>query len=248
MVPGPADALHARRDRRRRLDLNHQIDGAHVDAQFHRRRGDDRRQLASLEPIFDLHALRPRDRSRGGLGRSLRRPASLIAAAQALRQPAAVDKDHRRAVAADQLHQSRMDCGPDRTQVAAPPTWRPTALSSGLPSARHVLDRRFDPQVKPLRLAGVDDLDRPRPRLHVGLGFASAPPSKAGNFLQRPLRGGESDALERRRLRVFVRAADCSSRSSVRNKCTPRLVAAIAWISSMMTVSTLARIVARLRL
>jgi hypothetical protein len=35
-VPGPADALQSARDRRRRLDLHHEIDGAHIDAELER--------------------------------------------------------------------------------------------------------------------------------------------------------------------------------------------------------------------
>ena len=34
VMAGAADALHTARDRRRRLDLNHEIHGAHVDAQL----------------------------------------------------------------------------------------------------------------------------------------------------------------------------------------------------------------------
>jgi hypothetical protein len=36
LVPGPADALETARHRRRRLDLHHQVDGAHVDAELER--------------------------------------------------------------------------------------------------------------------------------------------------------------------------------------------------------------------
>ena len=50
-VAGAADALHAAGDRRRRLDLHHQIDRAHVDAQLERRGGDQRRGCC---PAFSL--------------------------------------------------------------------------------------------------------------------------------------------------------------------------------------------------
>ena len=36
LVSGPADALHAARDRLRRLDLDHEVDGAHVDSELER--------------------------------------------------------------------------------------------------------------------------------------------------------------------------------------------------------------------
>src|SRR5579862_4579380 len=38
LVPRPADALQAARDRLRRLDLDHEIDGTHVDAELEARR------------------------------------------------------------------------------------------------------------------------------------------------------------------------------------------------------------------
>ncbi len=46
LVPGPADALQAGGDRRRRLDLHDQVDRAHVDAELEAGGGDHGRQLA----------------------------------------------------------------------------------------------------------------------------------------------------------------------------------------------------------
>ena len=48
-VAGSSDALHAAGDRRRRLDLDDEIDGPHVDAELERRRGDERRDLAGFQ-------------------------------------------------------------------------------------------------------------------------------------------------------------------------------------------------------
>ena len=45
-VAGAADALHAARHRRRRLDLDDEIDGAHVDAELQRGGRDQPAQLA----------------------------------------------------------------------------------------------------------------------------------------------------------------------------------------------------------
>ena len=42
LVRGAADALHAAGDRRRRFDLDDEIDRAHVDAELQRRCGDER--------------------------------------------------------------------------------------------------------------------------------------------------------------------------------------------------------------
>ena len=52
-VPGAADALQAGGDRLRRLDLQDEVDGAHVDAQLERGGGHEARQLAGLELLLD---------------------------------------------------------------------------------------------------------------------------------------------------------------------------------------------------
>ena len=62
-VARPADALHAARDRGRRLDLDDEIDRAHVDAELERRGGHEAAQQAGLEPVLDLDPLRARDRA-----------------------------------------------------------------------------------------------------------------------------------------------------------------------------------------
>ena len=46
-VPGAADALQAARDRARRLDQEHEVDRAHVDAELERAGRDDAAQLAA---------------------------------------------------------------------------------------------------------------------------------------------------------------------------------------------------------
>src|SRR6185437_1555368 len=111
-VPGAADALEARRDRGRRLDLHDEIDGADVDAELQRAGGDDGGQLAALEAVLDHEArvlgdravVREGDLLAGGLveGRG-----------EALGEAAAVGEDHGRAVGADQLDEARVDGGPD---------------------------------------------------------------------------------------------------------------------------------------
>ena len=52
LVPRTADALDAGSNRRWSFNLNHEIDGSHVDAKLQRRRGDDRGKLASFESVF----------------------------------------------------------------------------------------------------------------------------------------------------------------------------------------------------
>ena len=53
LVPGPAHALEAARDRRRRLDLDDEVDLAHVDAELEGRRRDDAAQPPALEIVLD---------------------------------------------------------------------------------------------------------------------------------------------------------------------------------------------------
>src|SRR6266545_4685025 len=57
LVARPADALETLRHRAGRLDLDHQFDGAHVDAQLQRAGGHHGPQPARLEVLLDLDAL-----------------------------------------------------------------------------------------------------------------------------------------------------------------------------------------------
>ena len=75
VVAGAADALQPARDRLRRLDLQHEVDGAHVDAELERRRRDQARQLAGLEHLLDDGALLARERAVVGAGDLLLRRA-----------------------------------------------------------------------------------------------------------------------------------------------------------------------------
>jgi len=59
LVPGPADPLQPGRHRRRRLDLHHEVDRAHVDAQLQRGRGHHARQPTRLELFLHQGALIP---------------------------------------------------------------------------------------------------------------------------------------------------------------------------------------------
>ena len=67
-VAGAADALQPARDRLRRLDLEHEVDGAHVDAELERRGRDQARQLAGLELLLDDQPLLARERAVVGAG------------------------------------------------------------------------------------------------------------------------------------------------------------------------------------
>ena len=56
-VAGAADPLQAAGHRLRRLDLDHQVDRAHVDAELERARRDQARQLPRLQQLLDQGAL-----------------------------------------------------------------------------------------------------------------------------------------------------------------------------------------------
>ena len=109
VVAGAADALQPARDRARRLDLQHEIDRAHVDAELERRRRGDRAQPAGLERFLDLLALMARDRAvvrahelDAGLGEPRSTASSVSCCADALGEPPRVDEHDRRAVREDQ--------------------------------------------------------------------------------------------------------------------------------------------------
>ena len=159
LVAGAADALQAAGDRRRRLDLDDEIDRAHVDAELERRGGDERRQTAGLEQILDLDALRPGDRA---VMRTDQRFAGELVqrAGQPFGETPAVDEDERRAVRANQLEEARVDRRPDRRPRVADRRRSARNVVGGR-QARHVFDRHLDAQRERLLLAGVDDRDRP---------------------------------------------------------------------------------------
>ena len=91
-MAGAADALHAAGDGGRRLDLDDQIDGAHVDAELERRGGDDGADLSGLEKVFDFGALRGGERAVMGAGEGLLREV-VDEAGEAFGGAAVVDED-----------------------------------------------------------------------------------------------------------------------------------------------------------
>ena len=111
--PALPTRLEAAGDRRRRFHLDDQVDSPHVDAEFERRRRHDRRQLAALEQLFDLHSLLSRHRS-------VMRPCDLFACevvqfgTQLLGKAAGVGEHDGRLMGLDQLEDLRIDRRPDR--------------------------------------------------------------------------------------------------------------------------------------
>jgi hypothetical protein len=153
-VPRASDALHPARDRRRRLDLDHEIDRAHVDAEFERRGRDEAPQLSGFQPVLDLDPLRTGERS---MMRAHERFAGKLVERrrEPLGDPAAVHENERGAVLLDELQQARVDGGPDGGSIAAAggAAWDVIALAD----ARHVFDGHVDAQFEPLLLRRVHD-------------------------------------------------------------------------------------------
>ena len=113
VVPGPADALQAAGDRLRALDLDHEVDCAHVDSELERRRGHETRDLTALQQLLDLDPLLARQRAVVG-SCELALGELVQTQGEALGQAPVVDEDDRRAVRLDELEQGRIDRRPDR--------------------------------------------------------------------------------------------------------------------------------------
>ncbi len=108
-MAGAADPLQPAGDGLRRLDLQHEVDGPHVDAELQRRGRDEAWQLAGLEHLLDDEALLARERAVVGAGDVARRLAigeigigELVEPQrEALGAASGVDEDDRRAVLLD---------------------------------------------------------------------------------------------------------------------------------------------------
>ena len=111
-MAGAADPLNAAGDAGRRLDLNDEVDGAHIDAEFQARSGDQAGQPASLERILNKEALLFGDRAMMRSDQLLARQ-PIDRRGQALGEPPGVDEDDRRPVLADKFQNPRVDGRPD---------------------------------------------------------------------------------------------------------------------------------------
>ena len=201
LVTGPTDALEAAGHARRALDLDDEVDRAHVDAELQARRGDEGGQSAGLELLLDLESLLAGDAAVVGTHELL--AGELVESlGQALAQAAAVREDDRARVAPDELEDPRVDRRPD-----AGPQVRADRRAAGLlllgqdvADGAHVIDRHDDLEVERLSGAGVDDGD---------LAVRPDAAEEAGDRVERPLGGGEADplrglgALRPKRLQAF---------------------------------------------
>ena len=196
-VAGAADALQARRDRRRRLDLHDEIDGADVDAELER----EVATMAGSSPRLRRSSMSRRRlaRDRAVVGeRDLLAGELVQRGGEALGEAAAVDEDHRRAVRADELDEARVDRRPDGAAASARGRGvaRAAISSSGSPSAAMSLDGHLDPQLPaPSSLPASTMVDRGAAARRSPIAAAE----EARDLVERALRRREADALERRR-------------------------------------------------
>ena len=113
VVPRSPHTLQPARDGLRALDLDHEVDGAHVDAELERGGGDETRDLPRFQELLDDDPLLARQRAVVGardlLLRELVQPER-----EPLREPAVVHEDDRRAVLPDELDDRGIDRRPDR--------------------------------------------------------------------------------------------------------------------------------------
>ena len=194
-MAGAADPLQPARDRLRALDLDHEVDGAHVDPQLEARGRDEARDLPRLQQLLDLDPLLARERAVVG-ARDLLFGELVQAEREPLGEPAVVDEDDRRAVLAHEPEQLGVDGRPDRAEPALGGRRQHAAVCLGHVVVRlaaglaHVLDGDDDLEVELLARPRVDELDR------------AVAGDEAADLLQRALRRGEADALHRLREQV----------------------------------------------
>ncbi len=183
-----ADPLDPAGDRSRRLDLDDEVDRAHIDPELERGGRDEGPELSPLEAILDLEPLFARDRAVMRSDEVL--PSELVQLrAETFGQPPGVDEDQRRPVPADQVEQPGVDRGPDARSLR--PRGRRVArrLVERAPELAHVLHGDDDLDLQPLRASGVDDRDRTQA---AGVVVAA---QESGDLLQRALRRRQADPL-----------------------------------------------------
>ena len=144
-VPGAANALHAAGHGRRRLDLDDEVDSAHVDAEFKRRCGAESLDLAGLQLLLDHRALVGGQRAVVGAGDRLTGKV-VERTGQALGHLAAVDEEDRRVTLANEFEQARMNCVPDGDATRRLRSRSGGDFLHGL-EPRHILNWNFNAQL-----------------------------------------------------------------------------------------------------
>ena len=166
-VPRAADPLQKTGNGAGTAQLTDQIDLADVDAQFQRSGGNQRLQLAALQPVLGGEPLFFREAAmvRGDV---LVAQSLAQAARQPFGQPTGIDEDQRGPVSLDQGRHAVVD------------------VAGGL-AREHGFQRQvrqFDGEIQQAAMAGVDDAT------------VTAPGQEMGDGFDRVLGGGQADAVE----------------------------------------------------
>ena len=234
LVAGAADALEGAGDARRRLDLDDEVDRAHVDAELEAAGRDHAGQPAALEVVLDQRPLLLGDRAVVGLrddrvgadgrarlrhhlgrrravGRRRSSPGALGGdlvepGGQPLGEAARVGEDDRRAVLLDQVDHVLLDVRPDRGR---PRGRRRAASSESSYGAGAVMSSTGTTTLRSHSLADGGAT--------ISTGVVAA--EEARHLLERPDRRGQTDPLGR-----LGRAGRRGARGSAA-RWAPRLVA-----------------------
>ena len=208
LMAGATDSLEPAGHGAGRLDLDHEVDGTHVDAQLEAARGNDGAEVAALELVLDDDALFASERSMMGLDQVAPRFAGLgidmdvlfggklvELGGEPLGLPAGVAEHDRRAVGEDLLEDARVDRRPDARAAGDDGDRRRPAVGQQLGGRRrttevgHVLDGDDDVDLQRFGDPRVDDGDVAR----RARGRPAA--EEAGNLGEWTLRRRQSDAL-----------------------------------------------------
>ncbi len=194
-----------------RLDLDDQVDGAHVDPELEARCRDEARDAPRFQILLDEHALFARERAVVGA-----RELALGELVQTQREPfgetAVVDEDDRRPVRLDEPEDLGVDRRPDGAGAVLGADVHLDAVGQHWlrerrrrPELAQVLDRDDNLEIELLARAGVDELD------------LAAARDEAPDLVERPLCRREADALDRSRdQRVEALDADREVRPALR--------------------------------
>src|ERR1019366_5883218 len=199
-VAGAADALQATGYGLRGLDLQDEVDCAHVYPELQRAGGHQAGELACLEQLLDLGALLARERAVVGTG-DLLLGELVEAQGDPLGGAPVVDEHDRGGVGENLLEQVRVDGGPDRVAGGLASWERLEWVERGSLWGRqhsrcsrfgHRLDGNFDAQVERLACA----LQGAGARVDDGY-LASGAHQEAADLLKGVLGGAQADALHR---------------------------------------------------
>ena len=216
LVAGPADALQATAHGAGRLDLDHEVDGAHVDAELEAARGDDGPEVAALELVLDDDALLTGQRTVVRLDEVLVAPAGLGVdpdaallgelvelGGESLGQSAGVAEDDRRAVLEHLVEDARVHARPDRGDAGG--------FAGACPPAAGVSASRSPPR-SPMSSTGMitwtsSGLPMPASTMVTGRGWFGAvvAAEEPRHLLERALGCRQADAL-RRAVRELLQA------------------------------------------